>query len=70
MAAGYQITGVTQQQEIGSTGRLVDVVTVLFELDNEAGSGSVTVPLTDAWEAAAAAAVAAKAEAMLRLLSL
>lgn len=70
MAAGYTVTSVNQMQEVGGAGRLVDVVEVLFELDGDAGSGSIKVPLQEGWESAAAAAVAEKAEAMQRLLSL
>jgi hypothetical protein len=46
------------------------VVIVTFELANEAGSGEVRVPLTDAWEAEAIAAVQAKVASMLALLNL
>lgn len=70
MASGYTITGVTQTSSIGPTGNLVDSVEVTFELDNGAGSGTVTVPLTDTWEQDAAAAVQARAQSMLNLLAL
>ena len=69
MAAGYTVTSVNQSQEM-SGGNLRDVVVVTFELDNEAGSGEIRVPLTGDWEAAAARAVAEKAASMLALLNL
>lgn len=70
MATGYSVTSVNQTQQLDSAGHLVDVVNVLFELDNGAGSGSVTVPLTADWETAAGDAVQKQAQSMLNLLSM
>lgn len=70
MADGFTVTSVNQSQEISGSGNLVDVVIVLFELDNDAGSGEVRVPLAGDWQAAAEAAVREKAAAMQALLAL
>lgn len=70
MANGFTVTSVNQSQEIAGAGNLQDVVVVQFELDNNAGSGEVRVPLTGDWEAAAVAAIQQKAAAMQALLNL
>lgn len=70
MAQGFTVTSVNQSQELGPTGNLQDTVTVQFELDDNQGSGEVTVPLTADWAAAAEAAVQAQAAAMIALLNL
>ncbi len=70
MAADFTVTSVNQSQEIGSTGNLVDVVIITFELAGAAGSGEVRVPLADDWQAAAEAALREKTAAMLALLAL
>ncbi len=64
MAEGFTVTSVNQVQEIGPANRLTDFVEVTFELDNDAGSGSVRVPLDANWEAAAEAAVVARPDEM------
>jgi len=70
VADGFTVTSVNQSQRIGAGDRLEDVIVVLFELDDDAGSGEVVVPATGDWHTAAEAAVRQKAGEMLALLSL
>ena len=69
MAEGYTVTSVNQTQDLRA-GKLTDVVTATFELDNEGGSGSATVEAVGEWQAALAGEVARQAAAMLAILSL
>lgn len=69
MADGYTVTSVNQSQDLAN-GRLRDVVTATFELANEAGSGTATVPMEGDWQGALEAEVARQAGAMLAVLSL
>lgn len=69
MADGFTVTSVNQSQDLAN-GRLQDVVTATFELDDEAGSGTATVPMTGDWQAALAAEVERQAAAMLAILAL
>lgn len=70
MANGYTVTSVNMTQQLDTGGRLVTVITAGFELDNDAGSGEVTVPASGDWQAAAAAAIEAEAGRMLAILNL
>lgn len=69
MAGGYTVTSVNQSQDLAN-GRLRDVVTATFELDNEAGSGTATVPMEGDWQAALAAEVDRQASSMIAILNL
>ena len=69
MAAGYTVTSVNQSQDLAN-GRLQDTVTATFELDNEAGSGTATVPMVGDWQPELAAEIERQASAMLAILSL
>ena len=55
--AGFEVTGVVQTQRLDDTGHLVDYVDVTFTTADGQGSGSVEVPMTDGWEAAADAEI-------------
>lgn len=70
MAADFVVTSVNQTNQLSTAGRLEDVVEVTFELRDELGSGTVTVPLTEDWPSAAEAAVRAKVAGMIGLLNL
>lgn len=69
MATGFTVTSVNQTQDLRA-GKLTEVVTAAFELDNEAGSGSATVDAVGDWRAALELAVATEAASMLAVLSM
>lgn len=69
MANGYTVTSVNQSQDLRS-GRLTDVVTAIFELDNDAGDGSATVEMTGDWQTALTSELERQAQAMIAILSL
>lgn len=70
MANGFTVTSVSEQLELAPSGNLTKVVNITFELDNGAGGGTVSVPLTGDWQAAATAAVQKRAAEMLAVLEL
>jgi hypothetical protein len=69
VADGYTVTSVNQSQDLAA-GKLRDVVTATFELDNEAGSGTATVPMEGAWQEALAAELERQTSGMIAILSL